>query len=160
MNPTPRLKVGGKAHELVLRIHEHTRARGWSHDVVLRDRLQLGSLMVALHIIRGARDDRQGNFPRAVEAALSSLREVAYILLVSRDLGLLPTSTYAMLEARTAELDRMLVGLRHRLHSSGSAARPARGFRTLPSTRTREPIQADRTPQAGAPQVGSALGVG
>lgn len=158
MNPVPRLKVSGKAHELALRVLEHTRSRVWSHDMVLRDQLQRGALAVASRIVCGARDNKERAFPRAVDGALAALREVAYLLLLARDLGLLPSSGYATLEARTGELDRMLVGLRQRLHSSGGAARAPSPFRA--SSRPREAREVDRPAQPRAPERGAPLGVG
>lgn len=158
MNPVPRLKVSGKAHELALRIFEHTRSRAWSHEVVLREQLQRGALAVGSRIVCGARDNRERAFPRAVDGALSALRQLAYLLLLARDLGLLPSSGYATLEARTGELDRMLVGLRQRLHSSGGAARSPAAFRA--AGRPREALEVDRPAQARAPERGAPLGVG
>ncbi|MGH7713684.1 MAG: four helix bundle protein [Gemmatimonadaceae bacterium] len=161
MNPIPRLKVSGKAHELALRIFEQTRGKAWSHEGILRERVQRVALAVTLHIMRGARDESRHNFPRALDAALAALRELGYCLTLARDLGLLTTTAYATLEARAGELERMLVGLRYKVRSSGSAPRAARGFRPrTPAARLREPLQPDRTPQSAAPNLESSLGVG
>ncbi len=160
MFPIPKLKVSGKAHELALRVHEQTRGKSWSHDQVVRERLQRAALVVALHITRGARDEIRHNFPRALDAALAALRELAYCLLLARDLGLLGTSAYAMLEARTGELERMLIGLRHKVRSSGSAPRAVRASRAGGTARGRETLEANRAPQPVAPDVGAPLGVG
>ncbi|MEW5918628.1 MAG: four helix bundle protein [Gemmatimonadota bacterium] len=161
MNPIPNLKVSGKAHELALRIFEQTRARAWSHDHALRARLQERALSVALYIARGAQRDQRDDFVSALTSALSLLREVAYCLVFARDLGLLTTSSYATLEARAGELERMLVGLRHRVRSSGSGARPPRGFRSRSSpTRLREALKVDGAAQPAAPHVGAPLSAG
>ncbi|HEV8364002.1 MAG TPA: four helix bundle protein [Gemmatimonadaceae bacterium] len=158
MNPIPRLKVSGKAHELTLRLFQQTRGKAWSHEPVLRERLQRSALAVPLHITRGARDENRHNFSRALDAALGALRELAYTLVVARDIGLLTTSMYATLEARAAELDRMLVGLRHKVRSSG------RPFRVrapgAPAPLARQALQSDGTAQPLAPDLGAALGVG
>ncbi len=154
MNPIPHLKVSGKAHELAVRVFVQTRGRPWAHEPVLRERLQRGVLAVAIHITRGARSETRHNFPRALDAALAALRESAYCLVLARDLGLLTTSTYATLEARAAELERMLVGLRHRLRSSAGAARSPNSFRLRAApARQREPLQLDGAPQAGEPAI-------
>lgn len=159
VNPIPRLKVSGKAHELTLRLFEQTRGKAWAHEPVLRERIQRAALAVPLHITRGARDENRHNFTRALDAALGALRELAYVLVIARDLALFTTSTYATLEARAAELDRMLVGLRHKVRSSGRAPRP----RSIPAARRRAPLapealQPVRPPQPLAPDVGAALG--
>lgn len=159
MFPIPRLKVSVKAHELALRVHEQTRSKPWSHDHVVRDRLQSAALAVALHITRGARDEIRSNFPRALDAALASLRELSYCLVLARDLGLLGTSAYAMLEARCGELERMLIGLRYKVRSSGSAPRAPRAGLASAHARGRETLQTDRAPQPVAPQLGAPLGV-
>lgn len=158
MNPIPRLKVSGKAHELTLRLFEQTRAKAWAHEPVLRERLQRSALAVPLHITRGARDENRHNFPRALDAALGALRELAYALVVARDLALLTTSTYAMLEARAAELDRMLVGLRHKVRSSSTPFR-ARS-RRAPAALARQVVQPDRAAQPLAPDLRASLGLG
>ncbi len=158
MNPIPRLKVSGKAHELTLRLFEQTRAKAWSHEPVLRERLQRSALAVPLHITRGARDENRHNFSRALDAALGALRELAYALVVARDLGLFTTSMYATLEARAAELDRMLVGLRHKVRSSGRPFR-ARAPRA-PAPLARQALQPDGAAQSLAPDLGASLGVG
>ena len=158
MNPIPRLKVSGKAHELTLRLFEQTRSKAWSHEPVLRERLQRSALAVPLHITRGARDENRHNFSRALDAALAALRELAYALVVARDLGLVTTSLYATLEARAAELDRMLVGLRHKVRSSGRSFR-ARVSRA-PAPLARQALQPDGAAQPLAPDLGTSLGVG
>lgn len=158
MNPIPRLKVSGKAHELTLRLFEQTRAKAWAHEPVLRERLQRSALAVPLHITRGARDENRHNFSRALDAALGALRELAYSLVVARDLALLTTSTYATLEARAAELDRMLVGLRHKVRSSGTPFR-ARSRRAS-SALARQVVQPDRAAQPLTPDLSPPLGVG
>ena len=158
MNPIPRLKVSGKAHELTLRVFVQTRAKAWSHEPVLRERLHRSALAVPIHITRGARDENRHNFSRALDAALGALRELAYALVVARDLGLFTTSTYAMLEARAAELDRMLVGLRHKVRSSGRSFR-ARVSRA-PAPLARQALQPDGAAQPLAPDLGTSLGVG
>jgi four helix bundle protein len=161
VNPIPHLKVSGKAHELSLRVFQHTRGRAWSHEAVLRERLQRTALAVALHIVRGGRYGARHYFPRAIDAALAAERDLVYCLLVARDLGLLTMSSYATLEARAAELERMLVGLRHRLRASGSAARSARAFPLRSgSGGVRQPLQLDGVAQPTAPESGAPLGVG
>lgn len=161
MNPIPNLKVSGKAHELALRVFEQTRARAWSHEHVLRGKLQQHALSVALHIARGARDEQRDDFVRSLSAALADLREMAYSLILARDLGLLGTSMYATLEARAGELERMLVGLRHRVRSSGSHARPPRSFRSRSAShRPHQPLQVDGAAQTAAPDLGTPLGAG
>lgn len=159
MFPIPRLKVSVKAHELALRIHEHTRSKPWAHDPVVRERLQCAAIGVALHITSGARDEVRSNFPRALDAALAALRELSYCLVLARDLALLGTSAYAMLEARSGELERMLIGLRYRVRSSGSAPRATRAGRPAGHARGREALQADRAAQAVAPELGTPRGV-
>jgi four helix bundle protein len=170
VNPIPHLKVSGKAHDLSLRIFEQSRGRAWTHEVVLRERLQRNALSVALHIIRGARHENRRDFPRTLDAALAALRELAYCLVFTRDLGLLSTSTYATLEARAAELERMLVGLRHRVRSSGSGPRPSRGLSpraraaaapaAIVSGTLSEPLENDRSPQTLTPDLGAPLRLG
>jgi four helix bundle protein len=157
--PIPRLKVSVKAHELALRVHEQTRSKPWAHDPVVRESLQRAALAVALHITRGARDEVRTNFPRALDAALASLGELSYCLVLARDLALLGTSAYAMLEARSGELERMLIGLRSKVRSSGSAPRAARTSRVAGHTRRSETLQADRAAQPVIPQLGAPLGV-
>ena len=158
MNPIPRLKVSGKAHELTLRVFEQTRGKAWSHESVLRERLQRSALAVPLHITRGARDENRHNFSRALDGALAALRELAYALVVARDLGLFTTSMYATLEARGAELDRMLVGLRHKVRSSGRPFR-ARAPRA-PTALPRKALQPDGAAQPLPPDLSASLGVG
>ena len=161
VNPIPHLKVSGKAHELALRTFEHTRGRAWAHEPVLREQLQRGVLAVALHITRGAQHESRHNFPRALDAALAALRDSSYCLVLTRDLGLLTTSSYATLEARAAELERMLVGLRHKVRSSAGAARSGGGFRSRAApARLGEQLQLDRSSQAAAPHSGAPLSLG
>ncbi|MGQ0642430.1 MAG: four helix bundle protein [Gemmatimonadaceae bacterium] len=146
---------------------EQTRGRAWSYDAVLRERLQRSALAIVLHIMRGARHENRHHFPRALDTAIAGLRELAYCLVFTRDLGLLSPSTYATLEARAAELERMLIGLRHRLRSSGGASRPGRrlpraGAAAPPATARAilsEALELDGAPQSLAPDLSPPLGL-
>lgn len=159
MSPIPGLKVSEKAHEFARRTFELTRGRVWSHEPVLRERLQSDVLAIVAHVCRGARSATQ-QFPGELDAAIGMVRQVGCTLLLARDLGLLTVSAYAMLEARAALVERMLSGLRYKLRSSGSAARSRGSARPArPLRRAREPLDGDGAPQALAPDGGAAPGM-
>jgi four helix bundle protein len=159
MSPVPGLKVSDKAHELARRTFELTRGRVWSHEPVLRERLQRAVLAVVTHVCRGARSPHQ--FPVELDAALGVVRELSCTLLLARDLGLLTGSAYAMLEARAAQVERMLAGLRHRLRASGSAPRLRRASGPPRGSRGRgEALHGNGPAQPLAPDARAPLGVG
>lgn len=112
------LKVWQKGHELTVDIYRAT-AKFPKHEMYgLVSQMRRCAVSVGSNIAegRGRRGDTE--FARFVQIASGSLTELEYQLLLSRDLCYLAESEYEILNAKLAEVNRMLVSLQQKLRST------------------------------------------
>jgi hypothetical protein len=79
-------------------------------------------MSVAANIAEGSGQVSAAQFARYLAIALGSARELDYHVLVAKDLGLLPPSDYARLDARVDQVCNMLAVLRLRVLQQGGHA--------------------------------------
>jgi four helix bundle protein len=93
-----RLKVWKLAHELTLAVYKTTSQ--WPRDerFGLTAQVRRAAAAVPTNLAEGAGKRGPREFRRFTDVALGSLAEVAYLLLLARDLGLLPPAEYTDLD--------------------------------------------------------------
>jgi four helix bundle protein len=106
------LKVWQRGHSLVLTIYRLTVGFPVAERYGLLSQLRRAALSVPTNIAEGSKRSGRHDYARFLNIAEGLLAETEYLLMVSRDLGLV-TSTQASVVLRdVAELARMLHGLR------------------------------------------------
>lgn len=111
MYPFERLEVWRRSHALAVGIYAATAA--W-RDFGLRDQVRRAASSVPANIAEGAGGDSQPHFSRFLGIALASASELRALILLARDVGLLPPASFDGLDAECVELRRMLTALRKR----------------------------------------------
>lgn len=119
MYPFRQLAVWRKAHELSLRIYRVSHDIDWRLYSGLAARMQRAALSIPVNIAEGCGRASSKQFAYFLQVASGSAQELDYQLLVARDLEILDPGDHARLEARVAEIHRMLVGLRKRVLQNG-----------------------------------------
>jgi four helix bundle protein len=115
MFPFRKLAVWRRAHTLALNVHEVTERVYRGRYVSLINQMRRSSMSVAANVAEGSRQVTAAQFARYLTIALGSARELDYHVLLAKDLGLLPLSDYARLDARIDQVCRMLTVLRIRV---------------------------------------------
>jgi four helix bundle protein len=106
-----KLKVWRKAHQLTLAVYEASALLQVPRAWPLRDQMIRAAISVPSNIAEGAGRGTDPDFKRFLLHSLGSLNEVEYDLLLTRDLGFLPSTEHARLSACLEEVRRMLSGL-------------------------------------------------
>ena len=111
MHSYRRLSVWRKAHELTLRVY---RVADAIHRVypALADEFKRAALSIPSNIVEGSTCAVRKQFAQCLGFAVAAAREVDCYLQLAVDLGAITSKDHAMLEARTDEVTRMLIGLR------------------------------------------------
>lgn len=115
MQDFTKLAVWTKSHALALEVHRTT-ARGTERaypGVVAA--LRRAAASIPAHIVEGCAQASPPAFAHRLQMAGASARDLAYQLLLARDLGLLSAVQYARLEARALQVQQMLGGLLRRV---------------------------------------------
>ena len=149
MHPFRKLKVWRKAHERALRSYRVTKGMSNQDYPGLRDQICRAAQSIPNNICEGAGRDTDPQFAHYLEIALSSARELDYLMLLAHDLGAIPLVEHARLEARIDQVCAMTVNLRKRIKSAASRRPlPARQSKKgpLPSPVARPPSQIRPSP--------------
>ena len=134
MQDFTKLAVWTKSHELVLEVYRSTGRfpeRGYPGLV---SQLRRTSASIPANIVEGCGHASQVEFARFLQLAGASALEVAYHLLLARDLGVLTTVQYARLEARTIQVRQMLGGLVRRVRTDLAVTKSVEKRRKPPAT--------------------------
>jgi len=111
MHPFRKLTVWRKAHELTLLVYRASISFERRH-LGLASQARRAAHAIPANIAEGSGPVTNPQFAQHLQIAIASARELDYFLQLAFDLGELPASDYAKLEARTTEVVRMLVALR------------------------------------------------
>jgi four helix bundle protein len=117
MQDFKKLAVWEKSHELVLEVYRVTARLPERNYPGLISQLRRASASIPANIVEGCGHASQAEFARFLQLAGASALEVAYHLLLARDLGALTAVQYARLEARTIQVRQMLGGLFRRVRT-------------------------------------------
>jgi four helix bundle protein len=109
------LKVWQKAHEAVLQIYRATQSFPDTERYGLTSQIRRAAVSVPANIAEGSVRSSDADFARFLHIAIGSASEVDYYLLLARDLGYLPATSYETADQQLQEIKRMLNGLLARL---------------------------------------------
>ena len=127
------LEVWARAHQLTLRIYKLTDGFPRSEMFGLSSQLRRASASVATNLAEGC-GRTQAEFGRFVQISFGSACELEYELLLAKDLGLVPTTEYEIMNDELVTLKRMLSSLMNRLQTSLTAAGRTKRANVRPST--------------------------
>ena len=105
------LKVWGKAHELtieIFRLATHMRGTG---SAIIRAQWLRSITSVPTNIAEGSGKQSDAEFIRFLRIALGSLTESEYLLILSRDLGLISSKDFEAANDKTQSVGKMLTSL-------------------------------------------------
>lgn len=119
MYPFKRLNVWAKSHELTLRVYRLTDDQASRRFPGLSSQLRRAVSAIPANIAEGAGHTSQAQFARYLAIAIASSHEAQYHFLLAKDLGAIPETEYAHLEARMKEVQAKLVLLRKRVVQKG-----------------------------------------
>jgi four helix bundle protein len=110
-------KVWERAHELVLETYRLT-ADFPKHELFgLVSQMRRCSSSIPANIAEGCGRLGNSELHRFLQIACGSANEMEYHLLLAKDLGYLPEDKYVILDAKLAEMKRMLVALTRKVGS-------------------------------------------
>src|SRR5215831_4072934 len=110
-------KVWEKAHELVLQIYKCSADFPKQEIFGLVSQMRRCSSSIPANIAEGCGRLGNSELHRFLQISCGSANEMEYHLLLAKDLGYLPEEQYAVLDARLAEMKRMLVALTRKVGS-------------------------------------------
>jgi four helix bundle protein len=109
--PYERFKAWVACHSLVLAVYRCSAQ--WPKDELygLTSQARRAAASAALNIAEGSAKRGAKEFRRYLDISLGSLSELAYILLLANDLGILPRETFGEVEALRDHASRLTWGL-------------------------------------------------
>lgn len=110
-----RLKVWGRAHQLVLGVRRAIRSFPRSERGSLKSQMVNSAESIAFNIVEGCGAARPKEFARFLDISIKSTCELEYQLQLATDCGLLSSRVGPPLSSETVEIRRMLCGLRRRV---------------------------------------------
>src|SRR5271165_4021391 len=112
-----KLAVWQRCHKLVLEIYRCTQAFPQSERFGLISQLRRAALSVPTNIAEGSKRAAPRDYAHFLNISEGSLSETEYLLLVSRDLGYIPSEIARCHLAEVSELLKMLHALRKTIQS-------------------------------------------
>ncbi len=106
------LKVWQRSHALVLEVYRLSERFPAEERFGLVSQLRRAAVSVPTNIAEGSKRRHAQDFARFLNLAESSLAEVEYLVMLSRDLGYLTPDTVEPLVAEVGEIARMIYALR------------------------------------------------
>lgn len=111
------LQVWEKSHRLALSIYKTSKEFPKEELYGLTSLIRRSSMSIPTNIAEGCGKYTDADFGRYVQIAMGSASETEYQLLLSHDLGFLPTAKYEQLNADVTEVKRMLASFLKTLRS-------------------------------------------
>lgn len=105
------LRVWQLAKELAVNVYRLTESGTLTRDFGLRDQLRRSAVSIPSNIAEGDERDTNKDSVRFLYIAKGSLAELRTQLEIARDVGALTPETHSPIEAKCAELGRMLGAL-------------------------------------------------
>src|SRR6266699_3864064 len=109
------LIVWQRSHALVLQVYRLTKSLPSDERFGLTSQLRRAVLSVPTNIAEGSKRQTNPEYARFLNIAEGSLAETEYLLMVSRDLGYLTTTTANPALAEAEEIAKKLNGLRDKV---------------------------------------------
>jgi four helix bundle protein len=105
------LKVWQKAHQLALAVYKSTRSFPKDEIYGLTSQMRRAASSVPANIAEGCGREGDAEFGRYLQISMGSASELAYHLLLARDLNYVQGATYEDLTKHVTEVKRMLASL-------------------------------------------------
>ena len=105
------LKVWEKAHAFALSVYKTTKSFPKDELYGLTSQIRRASASIPTNIAEGCGRNSDADLARFLQISMGSSSEVEYLLLFSRDLGLMSNDEYEQLNPVVVEIKRMLSGL-------------------------------------------------
>lgn len=109
------LKIWQRSHKLVLDLYRDTTGFPKDERFGLISQLRRSATSVPTNIAEGAKRSGPRDFARFLNIAEGSLSETEYLVVLSSDLGYLPTARAEKLFGEISEVARMLNSLRAKI---------------------------------------------
>jgi four helix bundle protein len=114
------LKVWQRSHQLVLSLYRLTASFPSNERYGLTSQVRRSAASVPTNIAEGAKRQGQQDFSRFLNIAEGSLSETEYLVVLSSDLGYLPSTEAEHLLREISEIARMLHSLRIRIEQKAA----------------------------------------
>ena len=111
------LKVWDRAHRLTLDVYRATSGFPREELYGLTSQIRRCSASIGANIAEGCGKRGNGEFQRYLQIASGSASELAYHLLLARDLHFLADASYEQLSKNLSEMRRMLTSLLQKVES-------------------------------------------
>jgi four helix bundle protein len=115
------LLVWEKAHKLTLAVYKTTLLFPKEERYGLTSQIRRASASIAANLAEGCGRRSDGELARYVQIAMGSGAELSYHFLSARDLGLVVSEEYEILNADVSEIMRMLSALAGKLRKPTAA---------------------------------------
>lgn len=102
------LKVWQKAHELTLKIYRETKPFPAEEQYGITRQMRRAAISIATNIAEGCGRGSDIDFARFLEIAFASASELEYLLLLSKDLQLIDSTSHGNTSTEVEEVKRML----------------------------------------------------
>lgn len=109
------LKVWERAHGLTLKIYRLTKTFPTQEQYGITSQIRRAAVSVPANIAEGCGRGSDNDFARFLEIAFASASELEYLLLLSKDLELIDSSSHGNITAEVEEVKRMLYSLIQKL---------------------------------------------
>ncbi len=103
------LKVWQRSHKLALAIYKATLTFPKEEMYGLTSQMRRSCVSIAANIVEGCGRNGNVEFARFLQIAIGSASELEYLLLLSRDIGLLQTPDYDQLMTELSQVKKMLI---------------------------------------------------
>lgn len=123
MRAYERLDAWRRCHELVLAVYRSTQVFPRGELYGLTSQTRRAAVSAATNIAEGSAKRGPAEFARFLDIAIGSLNELAYLLHLERDLGLLDPPDYSRLEAQRAEAGILTWRLYQAIRRAGAEKR-------------------------------------
>ena len=122
------LLVWEKSHQLTLEVYQVTKGLPSSEQQGLTREIRQTCAAIPAAIAEGCSHESDDALCRALQDALDTSGDLAYHLLLARDLGYMAPADYVLLAEQLAEVRRLLVSLVQKLHNGAGSTRAVAGY--------------------------------
>ena len=112
------LAVWQKAYQLTLSIYQTTQAFPKEEAYGLTSQMRRSSASIPTNIAEGCGRDSNPEFVRFLAIAMGSASELECQLMLSRDLNMMDSGVYEVINRDLIEVKRMLTGLIHKIKNT------------------------------------------
>ena len=113
--PYERLDAWRASHELALVTYRSTRNWPSPEGVGLIDRVRAASCRAAIHLMEGTAQSGARERERCVQLSLGAIAEVVYLILLARDVGIIDTEEWQLLNGFATRAGQLTGGLHRAL---------------------------------------------